>query len=121
MKNFLSLDNSAFLYDLVMQLWTIYRKVFSINCHFIKYEDTVLNFEKTTKDIYKYLNLVWSEDVKNFYKTGKNRLDISTPSYDQVTKPLYSKSVNRWKNYKKEFVGVKSLLDKWVNEFDYKN
>ena len=120
MKNFLSINSSAKLYDLVMQLWTIYRKIFSINCHFVKYEDTVLNFEKTTKDIYEFLDIVWSEETKNFYKIGKDRLDISTPSYDQVTSPLYSKSVNRWKNYEKEFVGVKKLLDRWTNEFDYK-
>ena len=120
MKNFLSINSSAILYDLVMQLWSIYRKIFSINCHFIKYEDTVLNFEKTTKDIYKFLDIIWSEETKNFYKTGKDRLDISTPSYDQVTSPLYSKSVNRWKNYEKEFEGVKKLLDRWVNEFGYK-
>ena len=120
MKNFLSINSSAILYDLVMQLWSIYRKIFSINCHFIKYEDTVLNFEKTTKDIYKFLDITWSEETKNFYKTGKDRLDISTPSYDQVTSPLYSKSVNRWKNYENEFKGVKKLLDRWVNEFGYK-
>ena len=120
MKNFLSINSSAILYDLVMQLWTIYRKTFSMNCHFVKYEDTVLNFEKTTKDIYKFLDIIWSEETKNFYKTGKDRLDISTPSYDQVTSPLYSKSVNRWKNYEKEFEGVKKLLDRWVNEFGYK-
>jgi tetratricopeptide (TPR) repeat protein len=120
MKNFLSINSSAILYDLVMQLWSIYRKIFSINCHFIKYEDTVLNFEKTTKDIYKFLDIIWSEETKNFYKTGKDRLDITTPSYDQVTSPLYSKSVNRWKNYEKEFKGVKKLLDRWVNEFGYK-
>ncbi len=120
MKNFLSIDSSAILYDLVMQLWMIYKKIFIMNCHFIKYEDTVLNFEKTTKDIYKYLDLEWSEGTKDFYKTGKDRLDISTPSYDQVTNPLYSKSVNRWKNYEKQFEGVRNLLDIWVNEFDYK-
>ena len=120
MKNFLSIDSSAILYDLVMRLWMMYREIFTINCHFIKYEDTVLNFEKTTKDIYKYLGLDWSEETKDFYKTGKDRLDISTPSYDQVTNPLYSKSVNRWKNYEKEFEDVKNILDIWVNEFDYK-
>ena len=60
------------------------------------------------------------KEKKNFYKTCKDRLDISTPSYDQVTSPLYSKSLNRWKNYEKEFEGVKNILDRWANEFDYK-
>ena len=83
-------------------------------------DNSILNLEKTTKDICKFLDIVWSDETKNFYKTGKDRLDISTPSYDQVTSPLYSKSVNRWKNYEKEFEGVKNLLDRWANEFDYK-
>jgi tetratricopeptide (TPR) repeat protein len=83
-------------------------------------DNSILYFEKTTKDICKFLDIVWSDETKNFYKTGKDRLDISTPSYDQVTSPLYSKSVNRWKNYEKEFEGVKNLLDRWANEFDYK-
>ena len=28
MKNFISLESSAFLYDLVMKLWKIYKKIF---------------------------------------------------------------------------------------------
>ena len=120
MKNFLSLESSAALYDLVMKLWTIYREAFSINCHIIKYEDVVTNFEKTTKEIFKYLDLDWSDETKNFYLTAKNRIDISTPSYNQVTSPLYLKSINRWKNYEKQFIDVKKYLDKWVNQFNYK-
>tara|TARA_B000000441_G_C21385292_1_gene146326 strand:- start:212 stop:496 length:285 start_codon:yes stop_codon:yes gene_type:complete len=85
MKNFLSIEASANLYDLVMKLWKIYKNKFQINFHFVKYEDIVSNFEKTTKDLYNYLDLTWSDDVKNFYVTGKNRLDISTPSYNQVS------------------------------------
>ena len=120
MKNFLSLENSAILYDLVMRLWSIYKKIFKINLHIIKYEDVVIDFEKTTKEIFKYLDLDWSDDTKNFYLTAKNRIDISTPSYNQVTSPLYLKSLNRWKNYEKQFKDIKKYLDKWVKEFNYK-
>ncbi len=120
MKNFLNIEKSAYLYDLVMRLWTIYLKAFSINFHIIKYEDIVSNFEKTTKDIYKYLNIDWTDKTKDFYLTAKNRMDISTPSYDQITSPIYSKSINRWKNYEKKFKSSKKYLDKWVKQFDYK-
>ena len=120
MKNFLSIENSAYLYDLVMKLWKIYLKTFSINFHYIKYEDVVVDFELTTKKIYNYLSLDWSDKTKDFYITAKNRTDISTPSYNQVTSPIYIKSLNRWKNYKDYFNDSKKYLDKWVNEFDYK-
>ncbi len=120
MKNFLTLESSAHLYDLVMKLWEIYSEIFSINFHFIKYEDVVTNFEKTTQEIFKYLGLNWSDKTKDFYITAKDRIDISTPSYNQVTSPLYLKSINRWKNYEEQFKNVRKNLDKWVNQFNYK-
>ena len=120
MKNFTSLESSVILYDLVMKLWTIYRDVFSINCHFIKYEDLVTDFEKTTKETFKFLEIDWSDNTKNFYITAKKRLNISTPSYNQITSPLYSRSIGRWKNYEKEFKGLKNILDPWLDEFNYK-
>ena len=121
MKNFISLESSASLYDLVMKLWTIYRDIFSINCHFIKYEDLVTDFEKTTKEIFKFLEIEWSENTKKFYITAKKRLNISTPSYNQITSPLYSRSINRWKNYEKEFKDLKNILDPWLDKFNYKS
>lgn len=120
MKNFLSIKRSAYLYDLVMNLWKTYLKIFPINFHYIKYEDVVTDFEKTTKKIFKFLNLDWSNKAKDFYKTAKDRIDISTPSYNQVTSPLYLKSMNRWKNYEENFKDVKNNLQKWIHEFEYK-
>ena len=120
MKNFTSLESSVILYDLVMKLWTIYKDTFSINCHFIKYEDLVTDFEKTTKEIFKFLEIDWSDSTKNFHITAKKRLNISTPSYNQITSPLYTRSISRWKNYEKEFKGLKNILDPWLEKFGYK-
>ena len=120
MKNFTSLESSVILYDLVMKLWTIYKDAFSINCHFIKYEDLVTDFEKTTKEIFKFLEIDWSDSTKNFHITAKKRLNISTPSYNQITSPLYTRSISRWKNYEKEFKGLKNILDPWLEKFGYK-
>ena len=102
-----------------MKLWSIYLKNFSFNFHYIKYEDVVLNFETSTKNIFNFLSLDWSAQTKNFYLAAKNRVDISTPSYNQVTSPLYLKSLNRWKNYKNYFKESKKYLDKWANKFNY--
>ncbi|MDB9759277.1 sulfotransferase [Candidatus Pelagibacter sp.] len=120
MKNFTSLESSVILYDLVMKLWATYSNIFSINCHFIKYEDIVIDFEKTTKEIFKFLEIDWSDNTKNFYITAKKRLNISTPSHNQVTSPLYTRSISRWKNYEKEFKSLKNILDPWLDKFNYK-
>ena len=120
MKNFLSIDSASNLYDMVMNLWNIYTNNFSINFHIIRYEDLVTNFEIETKKILNYLDLEWNKEIKDFYITAKNRTDISTPSYDQVTSPIYSRSINRWNNYEKRFQNAKKHLDKWVKKFNYK-
>jgi len=119
MKNFLTIESSALLYDLVMKLWKIYVSKLSINYHVIKYEDTVQDFENTTKSLFKFLDLEWTNEIKNFHLTARKRLDISTPSHDQVISPLYTRSLSRWKNYEKQFEGVKKILNTWVEEFKY--
>ena len=102
-----------------LRLWKIYKNIFPVNFHYIKYEDIALDFNNTTKKIYKFLDLEWSKETNNFYLTARKRLDISTPSYNQITSPIYSKSINRWKNYQMNFKDVEKYLEKWVAEFNY--
>ena len=119
MKNFLTLESSAFLYDLVMQLWKVYHENFKINLHIIKYENIIENFDQTVKDVLNFLSVDWSSDYKDFYKIAQKRTNIMTPSYSQVTSPIYKSSLNRWKNYENKFEKSKTYLDKWIKEFNY--
>jgi len=119
MSNFLNIDDAAKLYDSVMKLWLSYSQNLSIKFHEVKYENVVRDFDKTIHDLINFLNLEWSDDVKNFNKTARERGIINTPSYDQVNIPLYSKSIDRWKNYENNFSNVKHILNKWVIRFNY--
>ncbi len=119
MASFLNLDDASKLYDLTMSLWKKYIKVFNVDYHIIRYEDVISNFEVSIKALLSFLNVPWSENVKEFYKTAQKRGIINTPSYNQVNQPIYSDSMYRWKNYEKEFSNSKSSLDKWVKEFNY--
>ena len=101
MANFLNLDDTLKLYDLTMSLWKKYTNVFKIDHHLIRYEDVVSNFKKTIGDLLKFLNVKWSDNVIEFYKTAEKRGIINTPSYNQVSQPIYYKSMYIWKNYEK--------------------
>lgn len=119
MANFLNLNDTSKLYDLTMLLWKNYTNVLPINYHIIKYEEVISNFEKTIRDLLSFLKVPWSEEVIEFYKTAEKRGIINTPSYNQVSQPIYSNSMYRWVNYKKEFINSKKFLDNWVKEFNY--
>ena len=119
MANFLNLQDASKLYDLTMSLWKKYTEVFKFDYHIIKYEDVISNFEKTIKGVLSFLNVSWSDNVTEFYKTAEKRGIISTPSYNQVSQPIYSNSMYRWKNYEKEFSNSKDSLDRWVKEYNY--
>ena len=119
MANFLNLYDSAKLYDLVMKLWEIYISKFSIDFHMIRYEDLISNFKGSVSNLLKFLDLSWSDQVSEFYKTSQKRGMIATPSYNQVNQPLYTKSIGRWKNYEKELIEGKEYLEEWISKYGY--
>ena len=119
MANFLNLDDSAHLYDAVMNLWTQYTSIFSINYHEVKYENLIENFEPTVRSILNFLELSWDDSVLNYLITAKKRDRIATPSYYQVTKPIYSYAIGRWKRYRKQTSNIYPILEGWIKKFNY--
>ena len=72
--------------------------------------------------IFRLINdclLDMSSEVQQFSKTAKERIRISTPSYHQVIKPLYSHSSGRWKRYEKQTANVYPILETWIKKFNY--
>ena len=119
MSNFLNLNDTANLYDLVMKLYTIYKKKIPFNFTEVKYENIVTNFNPEIIKILKFLEVQWDDSVLEYQKTAKQRERIFTPSYDQVIKPLYTKSIGRWIKYKSKLSSVYLTLKPWIREFDY--
>jgi len=121
MANFLSLNDAAKFYDLIMQFWENAKQKLNINYKEIKYEDIVLNFDFTITNLLNFLELPWNVSVKKFNETAKSREFISTPSYDQVNQPLYRKSIYRWLKYNKHISEIKPILNQWANKYNYEN
>ncbi len=119
MNHFFNLEDATEFYNLVMKLWKKYHDTINLHLHIIKYENIVNNFDYTLRDLIKFLEVEWSDNLRNFYLTASKRGIINTPSYNQVNMPLYSNSVGRWKNYSKQFSKVNPILSKWMKIFDY--
>ena len=119
MSNFYNLKDASNFYDMVMSLWTKYLEILDLKTHVIKYEEIVNNFEPSISKLINFLNLKWNNDLKEFNKTADKRNMINTPSYNQVNKPLYTDSIERWKNYSDQIKDNISNLEKWVTNFKY--
>ena len=119
MSNFYNLKDASNLYDKVMSIWTKYLEILDIDVHTIKYEEIVDNFDLSISSLLNFLNLDWNNRLKEFYKTAAKRTMINTPSSNQVNKPLYKNSIERWKNYKNQFNDCNPNLEKWVSNLKY--
>ena len=119
MSNFYNLNDASNFYNIVMSLWTKYLEILDIDIHKIKYEEIVSNFETSISSLINFLNLKWSDNLKEFNKTADKRSMINTPSYNQVNKPLYTNSIGRWKNYNNQFNDHISNLERWITKFEY--
>ena len=86
--------NVRFSYEIM----EIYKSKFSY-FHTIKYEDLISNFKGSVTNLLKFLDLPWLMKFL-IYKTSQKRGIIATPSYNQVSQPLYSKSIGSGKTIK---------------------
>lgn len=62
----------------------------------VQYEDLVENQEAVTRQLIDFCGLDWDERCLRFHEADRV---VTTHSYDQVRRPLYKKSVARWKHY----------------------
>ncbi len=93
-------------YEALAKYWNEQLKIKILHIH---YEDLVNNLEETTKKMIEYCGLKWEENCLNFHNTKR---DVNTPSYHQVRSPIYTKSVDRWKNYEKHIQPLTELFEK---------
>ena len=73
----------------------------------VSYEDVVNDLESSTRRLLEFCQLDWSEDCLNFFASKRF---VKTPSYNQVRQPIYTSSVNRWKNYREFITPLESAL-----------
>ncbi|MCB1735295.1 MAG: tetratricopeptide repeat protein [Gammaproteobacteria bacterium] len=119
MANFLSMSGTARLYDRVMHLWSAYRAALPLSVHTLKYEDLIQDLRATCEPVLDFVGLQWDERLHDYQRTAFDRTIINTPSYNQVTQPLYTSARGRWRNYRRMMSEADPYLAPWVERFAY--
>ncbi len=119
MVHFLDLKNTARLYDRAMSLWNAYQSALSLNTLNIRYESLIGDLEGNARRILNFLDLNWDEQVLDYVSTAQKRTNIDTPSYAQVTRPLYQEANGRWQRYAPHLQSILPILNPWIEELGY--
>lgn len=120
MSNFCNLDDAADLYGNTMGIWLKSRECLPLKVHTARYEDVVDNVEKEARALLGFLGVPWDACVLNYHAHARDKGFINTPSYSQVTQPIYESAKYRWKNYAAELAASKAKLQPFIDYFGYR-
>ena len=73
----------------------------------VNYESVVSDLDSEVKRILEFCELPFEENCLRFYETERA---VKTASSEQVRKPIYSSSVNLWRNYEHKLSDLIELL-----------
>jgi len=111
----LSWEGTSQYYEKVMDLWMTLKGQLTVDYFELYYEEVVSDFETTFRQLFAFINVEWNPDVEYFYQQTKHKY-IATPSFSDVTKPVYQSSKARWKNYSINFESILVHLERFIDD-----
>ena len=98
-------------------LGSFYREYYALMKHWInildvrilqvQYEELVQNPDDIIRGMIEFCGLDWDENCLSFHK---NKRIVNTPSYNQVRRPIYTSSIERWKHYDKYLKPLRAAI-----------
>ena len=119
MANMVDLDRIVDLYCIAMETFKICRNEYNLNIHTIRYEDLLEDLKGESSALLKFLDLQWEAKMENYRSTALKRGRINTPSYSQVSQPIYKDAKYRWVNYRNYLDKYSEKIEPWIKEFGY--
>jgi tetratricopeptide (TPR) repeat protein len=116
---FLSLEGTAKFYSDVMDAWLRMRELGGFDWIETRYEDVVGNLEGEGRRVMNFLGLPWQEAQATYYETARSKF-VHSPTYNEVTKPIYTRAMGRWKHYAEALAPLQEGLAKYCQAFGYK-
>jgi tetratricopeptide (TPR) repeat protein len=116
---FLDVERTVERYALDMSAWLKYRDLVEVPWCQVRYEDTVADQRREALRALETLGLSWDEEVLKYRERLKGRKQITSPTYEAVAEPIYTRAIGRWKNYERLLAPVLPTLEPFIREFGY--
>src|SRR6185503_10803826 len=115
---YLTLEGTVKQYASVMGLWRALSPRMKNPRLELRYEDMVTDLESVARRTLEFLGVGWDETVLRFYEHARTK-PIRSPTYAEVTKPVYRGAVGRWRNYQKHLEPYLGGLEMFLEAFGY--
>jgi Flp pilus assembly protein TadD len=117
--HFTRLESTVALYCSLMDLWQLYLQRLPLKYFVLRYEDLIESPEAEMRRLIGFLELPWVPQVLDHRAAALQRGYIPTPSYSQVSQPLYQSSRDRWRRYAAYLEAYLPQLMPYIRAFGY--
>jgi len=114
----LSLASTAEEYAALMGSWQTLKPQMCNPYLEVRYEDMVENLESVARKSLDFLGVAWDVKVLGFDEHARQKL-VRSPTYADVTQPVYKRAVGRWHHYQKYLEPHLAKLEPFVKSFGY--
>jgi tetratricopeptide (TPR) repeat protein len=114
----LDLEGAVETYALVMGNWLTLKPLIKNPFLEVRYEDVVEDLESVARKTLDFLEVPWDERVLAFDEHARKKL-VHSPTYADVTKPVYKRARGRWHHYRKYLEPHLEKLEPFVKAFGY--
>jgi tetratricopeptide (TPR) repeat protein len=119
MASFWTIADAAKTYDAVFDFWENARSIMPLSVHTVRYEDLVADTAGELASLGTYLGLEPSDDMLDYQTTAAARKIVRTPSYEQITEPVYQRARGRWEKYRAHMAAALPVLSPWAERYGY--
>ena len=115
---YLSIEGTVEEYIAMMNLWQTVKPMISGHFLEMRYEEMVADLEAVARKTLNFLDMRWDERVLGFDRHAREKA-VRSPTYADVTQPVYKRAVGRWRNYQKYLEPHLAKLEPFVKLFGY--
>lgn len=116
--HYLTLEDTAKKYAATMRAWLKIRDMIQNPWIEVRYEDTVADLERQARSVLGFLGLAWDDAVLDYHRRAREK-HVHSPTYEAVTRSVYSSSIGRWRHYAEQLEPYQEILRPFVEAFGY--
>ncbi len=103
-----SLEDLGNYYTDYIRAMNHWQNVYGKDIYTVHYDNVINKTEETIRELIDYCELPFEKECLEFYNSSR---PVKTPSAEQVRQPIYKSGLNYWKNYEKNLLPLKKIID----------